>query len=109
MVQYSDKSISTKSIEDFYSYIETIAKNTNNTLKPNGIASFIICDLTRDKTFECLSYECASLFKQNDFKIEHRISVPLTTQSANGDEINKAKQGKKMLGRDRVLYIFKKV
>jgi hypothetical protein len=57
---------------------------------------------------QCLSHECAKLFEKNGFKIAHRISAPLSTQSVNGDEIKKAKENKNMLGRDRALYIFKK-
>ena len=96
-----------KTLEEFYSFMHILAIESKKIVKKGGYIGLLMCDRTK-QTFECLTGECYKIFTDIGLKCIHRISVPLTTQSASGDEVSKAKKLRKMLGRDRVLYIFKK-
>jgi hypothetical protein len=61
--------------------------------------------LIGDEGFECLSHECAEIFKKAGFEIINRISIPLKT---NSTDLEEAKEKRKMLNVDRVLWVFRK-
>ena len=92
---------------DFYEFIRKIAKNSYEAVKKGGIIAFVMCDRTKGQYDPFIS-ESYLIFKEAGFKCIHRISAPLSTQSGSGDEVNKARENKKLLGRDRVIYIFRR-
>ncbi len=96
-----------KTLEDFYQFITKLAKDSYMALKKGGLVAFITCDRTK-KEYECLTHKCYNIFIKTKFECIQRISAPLGTSSANASEVVSAKKNKKLLGRDRILYIFRK-
>lgn len=97
-----------KNLSQFYDFIDKLAKDCYNKLNPNGIVGLIMADLTRDKDFEPLTHRCFNIFEKNQFETVSIIVVPLTTQSASGSEVVKARSLKKMLGIRRELIVFRR-
>lgn len=95
-----------KDAKEFYDFIRDVAKASKRTVKKGGIVALLMGDRTKED-FECLTSECYNIFRKARFECTARISVPLSTESANAREIVKAKEIKKLLGRDRVLYVFR--
>jgi len=96
-----------KNIEDFYSFITKLAKDSYSTVKEQGIVAFIIQDMT-EKSNHCLSGDSYKIFKETKFECIDHISVPLSTQQFNAQQLIKAKETKHLLGTNRDLYIFQK-
>lgn len=96
-----------KDNKKFYDFLELCATQSYETVKQDGIVALVMCDRTKGGYDPFIS-ESYIIFKDVGFNCIQRISAPLTTQSAGGDEVNKAIENKKMLGRDRVVYIFRK-
>lgn len=102
-----------KNLREFYEFMEKLANDTCNALKEdekpekNGIACLVMADRTKGE-YDCLTNECYNIFKNAGFKCIQRISAPLTTQSGNPAEVETAIQKKKLLGRNRNIYIFRK-
>jgi len=93
--------------EEFYDLVKTSAEKAYETLSDNGLVAYIMCDYTKG-AFEPFIPESYNLFKNVGFKCIHRISVPLTTQSGDKFEVASARKNKKLLGRNRVLFVFRK-
>ena len=104
---YGDMVVGTLNHENFYKLVQVSAEKAYETLGKDGIVAYIMCDYTKGE-YEPFIPESYNIFKDVGFKCIHRISIPLSTQSANGDEVNKARKNKKLLGRDRVLFLFRK-
>lgn len=96
-----------KDNKTFYEFMKTIADVSYNGITDTGKVALVMCDRTKSGYDPFIS-ESYLIFKNAGFRCIQRISAPLTTQSATGDEINKARENKKLLGRDRVVYIFQK-
>jgi len=93
---------------DFYEFMEKIADVSHDTVKDNGgIVALVMCDRTKGEYDPYIS-KCYRIFTDVGFSCIQRISAPLSTESATGDEVNKAIERKKLLGRDRVVYIFRR-
>lgn len=66
--------------------------------------------LSKDnKSKTALSLNCGKIFLSAGFRCVEAISCPLTTQSADSREVERAKKNHRMLGRNRDLYVFRKV
>lgn len=92
-------------LPDFYNFIIKLAKDSYKTVKKGGYVIFLMGDLTKGK-YECLTNECFLRFRKVGFKCVGRIHAPLTTQCVSASQIEQAKKSKKLLGRDRVVYVF---
>ncbi len=92
----------------FYEFMTMVATKTYDAVKADGIAAVVMCDRTKGD-YDSFIAECYSIFKEVGFECIQRISAPLTTESASGAEVKFAIDNRKMLGRDRVVYIFRKV
>lgn len=96
-----------KTIEEFYTFIEKLVEDTFKILKSNGIVAFLIEDMTEKGNY-CLSGESFLLFRNAGFSYVAHISCPLSTQQFLPQQVEKAKNEKHLLGRNRDLYIFRK-
>jgi len=96
-----------KDIDDFYSFIEKLAKNSYKTVKKDGIVALLIEDMTEKGNY-CLSGESYRIFIENKFQCINHISCPLSTQQFNPQQMEKAKETRHLLGRNRDLWVFKK-
>ena len=96
-----------KDYDEFLLFIGNLAKASHQTVKKDGIVTFLIQDMT-EKDELCLSGDSYVLFKKAGFTCADHISVPLSTQQFNPQQLEKAKGNRHLLGRNRDLYIFKK-
>lgn len=96
-----------KSIVEFYEFIEKLARESYKTVKEEGVVAFLMQDMT-EKGQYCLSGESYRYFIKAKFVCIDHISCPLSTQQFNAQQIEKSKEQKHLLGRNRDLYIFKK-
>jgi hypothetical protein len=96
-----------RTIEEFYTFIEQLAKDSYNTVKPLGVVAFLMQDMT-EKGNHCLSGDSYTLFHEQGFSCVAHISCPLSTEQFLPQQVLKAKEERRMLGRNRDLYIFRK-
>jgi len=94
-------------VHDFYGFIEKVAHDSFETIKANGVVAFLMQDMTELGNY-CLSGESYCIFRKEGFTTIAHISCPLSTQQFLPQQVEKAKQDKHLLGRNRDLYIFKK-
>jgi len=97
-----------KDVTEFYTFIESLASASYETIKDNGVVAFLMQDMT-EKGNHCLSGEGYRIFRDIGFKTVAHISCPLSTQQFLPQQVEKAKKEKRLLGRNRDLYIFRKV
>lgn len=90
-------------VEEFYKFIEKIAKETK---KLNATVGFLMQDMT-EKENHCLSGESYRIFRDYGFKYIDHISCPLSTEQFNAYHLKDAKKNKRIIGRNRDLYILK--
>jgi len=95
-----------KNVEEFYAFIKKLALDCLNTVKENGVVAFLMQDMTEKGNY-CLTGECYRLFREVGFETIAHISAPHTTQKFLHLR-EKAINEKRMLGRNRDLYIFRK-
>lgn len=96
-----------RDIDDFYAFLTRLAKDSYSTVKTHGIVAFIIQDMTEKGNY-CLSGESYRIFREAKFDCVDHVSVPLSTQQFNAQQVTKAKEDKHLLGTNRDLFIFKK-
>lgn len=97
-----------QSIDEFYTFIEKLALSSHETVKNEGVIALLMQDMTEKGNY-CLSGECYRIFRKVGFEAVAHVSCPLTTQQFLPQQVEKAKEDKHLLGRNRDLYIFKKV
>jgi len=111
--KYSANSVSSLSLEDFYAFIEKLAKDCDDIVRVNGIVAFLISNqlerLPQDKEYIDHVFQCLKIFEKIGFRLIMRFSVPLTTQEFAPFNVKRAKEEKKLLGIVRDLLIFQKV
>jgi DNA modification methylase len=95
----------------FYAFIEAVGKNVKEALKIGGKVSFVMCNMNKGNEPEWLVPNCYNIFIKLGFKCVGWIQAPLPPQNNPymGAAIVKAKERKKMLGRDRVVMVFEKI
>ena len=96
-----------ENVEEFYGFIKNLALNCFNTVKDNGIVAFLMEDMT-EKGNHCLSGESYRIFRESGFEVITHVSCPLSTQQFLPQQVEMAKKEKRMLGRNRDLYVFRK-
>jgi hypothetical protein len=96
-----------KDLDDFYDFIEALARNSHSAIKPGGVVALLMSDWTKTEPHICLSGECYKIFTNHFTCIEH-IDVPLTSAQYSGEAVIQAKKDRKLLGIRRSLYVFKK-
>lgn len=96
-----------KNVDDFYAFIRKLTKDSFKTVKKGGFVALLMQDMT-EKDNHCLSGESYRIFRQVGFKNIAHISCPLTTEQFLPQQVEKAKEDKHLLGRNRDLYVFKK-
>lgn len=97
-----------KDIYDFYDFLSELAKNTYDVLRQDGIVAIIMQDMTELGNY-CLSGSTFCIFESNGFQPIAHISCPLGTQQFLPQQVEKVKEEKRMLGRNRDIYVFRKV
>jgi len=97
-----------KTIEEFYGFIEGLAKSSFETVKKGGIVALLMQDMTEKGNY-CLSGESYILFRRAGFSHLAHVSCPLSTEQFIPQQVERAKKEKRMLGRNRDLYVFQKV
>jgi hypothetical protein len=95
-----------KNVQEFYAFIKKLALDCFNTVKENGIVAFLMQDMTEKGNY-CLTGECYRLFREVGFETIVHVSCPHTTQKFLHLTEN-AMTEKRLLGRNRDLYIFRK-
>jgi len=96
-----------KNIRDFYDFIRKLASHSFDSVKQNGIVAFLMQDMTELGNY-CLSGASFCIFETQGFQTIAHISCPVTTQQFLPQQVEKAKENKVLLGRNRDLYIFQK-
>ena len=105
---YYDMVTDFQSLEEFKSFIFVLAEKSMEALNNNGRVAILMADLTRDKVFIYLRAITYDIFKQCFGEPLAVVSVPMTTNQASGQEVNSAREKRKLLGRDRTLFVFRK-
>jgi DNA modification methylase len=96
------------SIGEFYSFIKKLARDSYATVKDQGVVALLMADWTEGERY-CLSGECYRIFTEAKFTFVDHVSCPQSTEQAAPQQIEYAKRERKLLGRNRDLYVFKKV
>jgi len=94
-------------IDEFYGFINKLAKDSFSTVKEGGYVAFLMQDMT-GKGRHCLSGECYRLFRKAGFTCIDHISCPLPTEQFLPQQVNRTREEKRLLGRNQDLYIFRK-
>jgi len=97
-----------ENVNEFYDFMRFLAEESHKTVKDNGVVALLMQDMT-EKGRYCLSGECYMIFREVGFVCIDHISCPLSTQQFKDYDVSKARKEKRLLGRNRDLYIFKKV
>jgi len=95
------------SIDEFRKFVHKLADVCFDTLTDDGFVTLLMQDMTELGNY-CLSGDCFCIFICHGFECVGHISVPLTTENFLPQQVEKAKREKRMLGRNRDLYIFQK-
>jgi len=96
-----------RDINDFAGFIQKLAEDSFKTVKKTGFVAFLMQDMTEKGNY-CLSGECYRIFRKVGFEAVAHVSCPLTTQQFLPQQVEKAKEEKHLLGRNRDLYVFRK-
>jgi len=94
-------------VDEFYSFLKKLAEDTHKILRQNGHTAFLMEDMTEKGNY-CLSGESYRIFRDAGFECVTHVSCPLSTEQFNAQQVEKAKREKRMLGRNRDLYIFRR-
>jgi len=97
-----------KDIDKFYVFINKLAKDSFSTVKDDGYVAFLMQDMT-EKGRHCLTGECYRLFRKAGFTCVDHVSCPLPTEQFLPQQVSRAKTERRLLGRNRDLYDFRKV
>jgi len=96
-----------ENVDAFYSFIEGLAKSCFEIVAPHGFVALLMQDMT-EKGRYCLSGESYNRFRKVGFESYEHISCPLSSQQFLPQQVQRAKQEKRLLGRNRDLYVFRK-
>lgn len=96
-----------KTVEEFYAFIEKLAKDSLETVRDSGRVALLMQDMTEKGNY-CLSGESYMLFRKAGFTCITHVSCPLSTQQFLPQQVERAKSEIRMLGRNRDLYVFQK-
>lgn len=109
---YIPESVSSLEINKFRKFIDNLAKDCYETIKENGIVTYLIQNyyVKFASINEYIDFidEGIQSFKQAGFKLVNRINCPQTSQVYQPQDVKKAQEQKGMLNLVRDLLIFKK-
>ncbi len=110
--KYSKKNtdLGNVNIEKFLASIGDIAKNVKRkwgSNRPDAKLAIIIGPFYRDGKYFDLPFLCSEVIEKY-LQLTERIQVPYSTEIVGGDEVNKAKEDKRMIHLLRDLMIYKK-
>ncbi len=94
-----------KDYDEFCEFEQQLAKESFKNVRNGGIVTYLIQDLTQKHRL-CLSGDAYKIFTDAGFRCIDHISCPLSTQQFNLYQVTRSKKNKRMLGRNRDLYIF---
>jgi len=109
---YSDKSISKTDLEGFYNTIQQLTENCYEVLPDGGYFAFLIQNQTEKDLIDnkpiIHTYNCCKIIEDVGFRLLRQINCPQGTQTFQPQQVNKAKEEKRMLGIVRDLLIMRK-
>jgi len=111
--RFGEESVSSLSLNDYYLFVAKLAKDTFSVLKQDGIFAFLIQNQT-EKDLEggypiIHTYKTAKLIESAGFRLIREINCPQSTQTFLPQQIEIAKEERRMLGIVRDLLIWKKI
>jgi DNA modification methylase len=94
---------------EFYDFIRQLAKVSLSTIRAGGHIFFIMCDKTKGD-FEPLISRCFCIFDRLGAQSVARVSIPLPPphNPHTGALIARARETRKLMGRDRTLFVFRR-
>jgi len=99
--------LSNFTVPEFYSVIDSIAKECKRVLLKDGYVAFIISSLKKENKVEDLAFKCYTTFTNNGFILKERIIVPYANPSSQtGYWVASARENKFMLRAYRDLMVF---
>lgn len=108
--EYSDKAISNNTLEDFYLLIKKLSEHVRSVIKDNGYYAFLIQNQTEKDLIDGKPilhvFNCYEMIKEAGFRLVRQINCPQSTQTFKPQQVNKAKDEKRMLGITRDLLVF---
>jgi len=109
---YSKKSVSSLSLNEYYKFLNKFAKDCFKTVKTGGMVSVFMMEQTEKGLITNhpihLTLNVVDAFRKAGFELYHKISVPMNNQCFSGYDVTHAKKEKRMLGILRELTVWKK-
>jgi len=110
MTEYPDNHF-TETYDTFLNAMEKSFKNLRLILNKNGRIALILKPMNEKMLsgeWLDMTFDCVSIAKNLEYKIEKRIVAPLSTQQFNGNDVTRAKERKIMLNTLRDIVILRK-
>ena len=110
MNEYPDNHF-TETYDTFLNAMEKSFKNLRPILNENGRIALILKPMNEKMLsgeWLDMTFDCVSIAKNLEYKIEKRIVAPLSTQQFNGNDVTRAKERKIMLNTLRDIVILRK-
>jgi len=110
---YGKDSVSSLSLEDFYSFVKKLAKDCYSTVNDSGFVALLMADrqidlFSENYRIEPLSFNCSEIFLDTDFADVGRLVIPFTKAQYTKEAVEKAKKWKRWLNLTRWLFVFQK-
>jgi len=98
-----------KDLTEYLTFIRYAVRNTAERVKDGGYIALITMDqvVKGDRPYPLIG-EAYIILKENNLTFEHLISLPLTTQQYNPQQVMKAKKNKSLLGINRQMWVMRK-
>lgn len=110
---YSEKAVSSVDLQEFYDMIKQLAQNCRDMLPKGSYFAFLIQNQTEKDLIDnrpiIHTYNCYETIKSVGFRLIRQINCPQGTQTFQPQQVNKAKEEKRMLGIVRDLVVFEVV
>lgn len=101
----------TENYESFKESMSITFDNLRGILKTNGKVALILKPMNEelfDGEWYDMSFDCMNIAVEKGYKVIKRISAPLSSQQFDGNDLNRAKERKKMLNTHRDIIIFER-
>lgn len=106
---YNMKQDAYDTLEEYHEFLRTAIANTAECLRPDGILALIIMDQVNkeQQKYPIIGPSYRHLM-DTGLEYEHLVGLPLGTQQFTGFRVNRAKEGKFMLGINRQMWLFRR-
>jgi len=96
-------------LREFYDFVRHLARVSLSTVRHGGHIFFIMCDKTKGD-FEPLISRCFGIFDRLGAQSVARVSIPLPPphNPHTGALIARARETRRLMGRDRTLFVFRR-